>query len=222
MFGSKRKIPARLYEVIMGEASRIARKQNAGSTMRGLLYPERQKLSNKNFIREHVNGIRTTQKENRMRKIEESDTNLRAHRMRQSLLEKTISRYNKENSSQPPRIRESEGFVEAQTLHSNFGKVPAYIEEFRVQKQEALRKQKEFEDASKIPQGCRFMTTEERLSSLEDVRRSRTHLLEEVKTMPLSLTTLKQRRRKIEIDLKLTELDKLALKLEKNFVLIKE
>ena len=138
-------------------------------------------------------------------------------------MKRTLTRYDKPRSlSRPPILADNHQTVKPTNLHSDFGRVPDYIKRFEADKAEEEKRRLELTEASKIPKGCRYMSDEERKSSLEDVRKSRTVLLEELKSMPLNLTTLRQRRRKIEIDLKLSELDKLASKLEKNCVLIKE
>ena len=138
-------------------------------------------------------------------------------------MKRTISRYDKpRSSSRPPTLSENQQTSKSINFHPDFGKVPDYIKRFEADKVEEEKRRLEIAEASKIPQGCRYMSHEERLSSLEDVRKSRTLLMEELKSMPLNLTTLRQRRRKIEIDLKLCEFDRLASKLEKNCVLIKE
>lgn len=134
-----------------------------------------------------------------------------------------MSRYDKPRKN-PDTPSNSNGCDLRKTgnVHSDFGKVPAYIKQFEAEKIEEAKRKQEKAEASKIPKGCRYMSNEERLLALDDVRKNRSSLLEEMKSMPLTLTTLKQRRRKIEIDLKLCELDKLFGKLEKNCVLIKE
>ena len=203
--------------------------------MASLLYPERKKPSNKNFLRNHVNDIRVTQKENRQRRLEvcnslnvnpftkEQERSLDISRLRATLLKETIPRYDKpRSSSRPPNLVDVESSCKPKNAHADYGKVPEYIKRFEADKLEEEKRRMEIAEASKVPKGCRYMSDEERKSSLDDVRRSRTCLLDELKSMPLNLTTLKQRRRKIEIDLKLCELDKLLTKLEKNCVLIKE
>jgi len=134
-----------------------------------------------------------------------------------------MSRYNNlRSSSRAPSIAENAKANKPSNLHNDFGRVPEYIKRFEADKVAEEKRLLEIAEASKVPKGCRYMSDEERLSSLEDVKKSRSILLEELKSMPLNLITLKQRRRKIEIDLKICELDKLASKLEKNCVLIKE
>ena len=203
--------------------------------MAGLLYPEKKRLSQKNFLREHVSKIRSTQNDNRKKLTEvclpnyllsfsqENEGRINAQRLRESLLKNTMSRFDKPRKNpETPSIENKCDLKKTQIVHSDFGKVPAYIKQFEADKIEEARRKQDKDEASKIPKGCRYMSNEERLLALEDVRKNRSVLIDEMKSMPLTLTTLKQRRRKIEIDLKLCELDKLFGKLEKNCVLIKE
>ena len=65
------------------------------------------------------------------------------------------------------------------------------------------------------------MTDVEKTSTLADLHFNKTSLLDELKRLPLTSETLKTRRRKIEIELKLNEIDLLFEKFQKNKILIK-
>jgi hypothetical protein len=131
-----------------------------------------------------------------------------------------MSRYKQDSSRKSLRAPEL-ATQEPKDLHSSFGKVPEYIRRFGEEKRQALEEELKQRELAKIPKGCRYMTDEERQTSISDVVRNRTALIDELKRLPLTNTTLKQRRRKIEIDLKLSEMDKLYEKLQCNKVLIR-
>jgi hypothetical protein len=131
-----------------------------------------------------------------------------------------MSRY-KECTSRKSLMTPEVSIQEPKEVHSSFGKVPEYIRRFGLEKKRAEEEVLRQRELAKIPKGCRFMTDEERQNSIADVVRNRASLTEELKRLPLTNTTLKQRRRKLEIELKLSEMDKLFDKLHSNKVLIR-
>jgi len=145
---------------------------------------------------------------------------LKSERLRASLLKNTLSRYKQESSTKSlvaPEVLPDSSL----RRHSSFGRVPSYIRKFESEKKSLAETAAREAEEAKIPKGCRYMTTEERQSSIADITQTRSSLLDELKHLPLTSFTLKQRRRKLEIDLKLSELEKLHEKLQSNKVLIR-
>ena len=105
--------------------------------------------------------------------------------------------------------------------HAEFGKVPSYLIKMEADKKSQLADLAEKERQSRIPPGCRYMTEEERLQSIQEVQESRREVLDSIKRLPLSIETLGQRKRKIELDMKMCEIDRTLEKLSYKSVLIR-
>lgn len=105
--------------------------------------------------------------------------------------------------------------------HSSYGKVPGYMKRMQQTKDEEARKSEEKARMAMIPSGCREMTEDERLDTIEEAKRKRGETLDELKRLPLRIETLGQRRRKIELEHTLTEVERTLDKLSHKTVLIK-
>jgi hypothetical protein len=89
-----------------------------------------------------------------------------------------------------------------------------------VEKQRLHDEADERDRQAAIPVGYRYMTSEEKECSSLDLQGSRREVLDELKRMPLNVTTLSQRRRKIELEVKLSEIERTLEKLAHRNVLI--
>jgi hypothetical protein len=139
--------------------------------------------------------------------------------LKSKLFEDVVPRYlesgnkGKENLCDP-----SSGSVQK---HSSYGKVPGYMKRMQQTKEDEARKNEEKARMAMIPSGCREMTEDERLDTIEEAKRKRGETLDELKRLPLRIETLGQRRRKIELEHTLTEVERTLDKLSHKTVLIK-
>ena len=86
------------------------------------------------------------------------------------------------------------------------------------------RERKEQEEAvrqASIPAGCREMTEQERIETVDDAQKKRRVILEQLKRLPLRIETLGQRKHKIQLEHDLTEIERTLDKLGQKTVLIK-
>ena len=104
--------------------------------------------------------------------------------------------------------------------HASFGRIPGYLSRMKADKERSAQTEAEERRLAIIPEGCREMTQEERLSTMEEARRKRGMILEDLKRLPLRIETLGQRRRKIELEHDLTEIERTLDKLGQKTVLI--
>uniref|UniRef100_A0A0G4G5I7 Enkurin domain-containing protein n=1 Tax=Chromera velia CCMP2878 TaxID=1169474 RepID=A0A0G4G5I7_9ALVE len=106
--------------------------------------------------------------------------------------------------------------------HENYGKVPAYIEEFRREAAERERLEKEAKERAKIPAGYRVMAEEERLEALTVLKGKREEADKEMQKMPLRVETLGQKRRQTELQKKVEELEDAIKLFSRKTVLVEE
>ena len=104
--------------------------------------------------------------------------------------------------------------------HAQFGKVPTYLVKMEEANQRRAAEAEERVRQARIPAGCRYMEEVEKQSAVEELQASRRVVLDAIKKLPLSIETLGQRRRKIELDMKLTEIEQTLEKLSLKSVLI--
>lgn len=89
------------------------------------------------------------------------------------------------------------------------------------EKEEKKEKEAERARQAKIPEGCRCMTEEEKTKTMGDLQSSRRELLEQIKRLPLRIETLGQRRRKLELEVKLGEVESTLEKFNSKTVYIR-
>lgn len=116
---------------------------------------------------------------------------------------------------------EESGIVEP-ALHRDFGLVPAYLRKFNREESQRTVVEQKAREAALIPPGCRMMSSEEQSRTIRDLDCKKRDLLEELKHFPLTSCTLKQRRRKIETELKLDEIERLLEKFRRGKVLLRD
>jgi hypothetical protein len=105
--------------------------------------------------------------------------------------------------------------------HAEYGKVPEYLTRMANEKQQKKEADAERVRLSKMPEGCRHMTEEEKERATSELQISRREVLEQMKRLPLRIETLGQRRRKIELELKLNEIERTLEKLSVKTVFIR-
>lgn len=186
----------------------------------------------KNYLNKHVADIHRIQAENQKRKLEACTISTLNHipQQQQQLMSKLDKLKTSLFQEVPSRFRQvfegskenNEPSASSTERHAEFGRVPSYLIKMREEKEQRAEEEKERIRLSRIPPGCRYMSEEERLRAIEDVQANRREILDTLKKLPLAIETLGQRRRKIELELKLLETDKTLSKLNLKNVCIRD
>lgn len=93
-------------------------------------------------------------------------------------------------------------------LHSDYGKVPQYLEKFREEKEAREEmKRKEAEDAASCPPGMRLMSESERLETLELLQKGKADVWAAINKLPIASNTPSIMRRRNEYERKLDEIE---------------
>lgn len=99
-------------------------------------------------------------------------------------LNKTIKN-NKSILDKNNNNKENERFVNKK----DYGKVPKYIIQRKLEKEELEMKKIEQEEANKIPKGMRLMKDDERLETLSILKENKSKIIESIKNLPLIIET---------------------------------
>jgi hypothetical protein len=150
--------------------------------------------------------------------FQEKENEARAQKLKMSLSKQTSSRYRAPSVSRDPVPMLP---LSPRKLHREFGAVPAYLKRFHVVEAARHREEEDARQAASIPAGCRYMTPDEKDRTLLDLENKREELLTELKSLPLTMSTLRQRRCKLEAELKLDEVERLLEKFKKGRILLK-
>ena len=106
--------------------------------------------------------------------------------------------------------------------HKNFGKVPEYIKKFEhereLERQEKIRKQMEL----KYPKGTRLLSEEERVQTLNSLKRAQIENSLLLEKMPITNRTFKLQQKREELMRKLSEIDKAIEMFSKKQVFVKK
>uniref|UniRef100_A0A0X3PRV7 Enkurin domain-containing protein 1 n=1 Tax=Schistocephalus solidus TaxID=70667 RepID=A0A0X3PRV7_SCHSO len=86
------------------------------------------------------------------------------------------------------------------------GKVPAYIVR-RKREAELAKQEKLSQIANAVPDGCRLMSEDERLDTLKLLQDAHAEVVEELGRLPIRMDTVRVRRRRSDLESKLTELE---------------
>ena len=92
--------------------------------------------------------------------------------------------------------------------HKNYGKIPAYIKKYEMEreiKNEEIKRQKE---AEKIPKGTKLLTEEERVNTLNALINSKKELINKLEKMPITTRTMAIQNQKNELTKRLEEVEK--------------
>lgn len=109
---------------------------------------------------------------------------------------------------------------ETPTRHDDFGHVPLYLEQRKAQlKAEAAKKRRENTDC---PPGMVKMDDAERRSMLASLKAQHDVVKSDLDRMPLQITTLKLKRKKIDLEARLADLDKSLAVFEKPVVYVRD
>ena len=124
-------------------------------------------------------------------------------------------------------IREERAAEEARRasplLKRNYGRVPAYLRERKLEMAAARRDAEAAERAAHIPPGMRVLPEEERLETLEILRVNRADVEEKLRALPIAKTDSQTlRRRKSELEARLAEIEDAQKVFERKTVLVRE
>mmetsp|Transcript_5202 Transcript_5202/g.4779 ORF Transcript_5202/g.4779 Transcript_5202/m.4779 type:complete len:129 (+) Transcript_5202:712-1098(+) len=93
-------------------------------------------------------------------------------------------------------------------LHKNYGKVPKYINKYRVEKEEENFRRRIEEEEAKIPPGTRLMGEEERLKTLEELQVSKKDINNVLERMPIAMKSMAMDRKKKELEERLMRIER--------------
>lgn len=89
----------------------------------------------------------------------------------------------------------------------NYGKVPAYLQERKVELANAAARRKALEEAEAIRPGMRLMPEDERVQTLGLLQRSRAETEKALQAMPFTIETPSQIRKKADLEKRLQEIE---------------
>jgi Calmodulin-binding len=92
-------------------------------------------------------------------------------------------------------------------LNPNYGKVPHYIEEYKIQREYQIEKKKIQEEQAKCPPGMKLMPESERLETLEILQKGKDDVWQCINKLPIASNTLTVQRKRAEYESKLIELE---------------
>ena len=108
-------------------------------------------------------------------------------------------------------------------MKRNYGRVPAYLRERKLEMLAARRDAEAAERAAHIPPGMRVLPEEERLETLEILRVNRADVEEKLRALPIAKTDSQTlRRRKSELEARLAEIEDAQKVFERKTVLVRE
>ena len=102
----------------------------------------------------------------------------------------------------------------------DYGKVPEYIIQRKLEREELEMKQMEQEEANKIPPGMRKMSNEERSETLSILEENKSKVIESIKNLPLIIETPSMIRYQSELNDKLKQIEQTMKIFEKPTVFV--
>jgi len=119
-------------------------------------------------------------------------------------------------SDMPPQTPQS------MLKHKSFGKVPTYIEKFKVEMQQTKEKKDEDRAKARMPPGTRLMTEQERVQTLEELHKQKCEVSSLLFSIPLSCKTEALKLRKRDLEIKLVEIERAVTTFSRKIVYIKD
>jgi len=95
----------------------------------------------------------------------------------------------------------------ADAKHADFGRVPTYLLQRKIEAIEAEEEVVRAREAAKIPPGMRLLPEHERLETLSVLQRNKAEVERLIWALPLKIETLGQRRRKDELDERIADIE---------------
>ena len=92
--------------------------------------------------------------------------------------------------------------------HKNQGKVPQYLNKYAKEREEDAKKKAQELEMSKHPPGTRLMPEEERQETLRDLREAQAATKAKYESLPVVAHSGKMERHKVELEEKMSRLEK--------------
>lgn len=96
---------------------------------------------------------------------------------------------------------------EARAVNKNYGKVPEYIENYKLEKRVEDEMRRQLAEEMKAPEGMRLLDEEERLENLAILEKSRAEIFNLINKLPIAANSLAIRQKRTEFENKLNELE---------------
>lgn len=109
--------------------------------------------------------------------------------------------------SQAPAKQLEKQEENAHALNPNYGKVPQYLEDYKAQREMKAEIKRRQEEDSKCPPGMRLMPEDERLETLEILKKGKDDVWALINRLPIAANTPSVQRRREEYEKKLQELE---------------
>ena len=93
------------------------------------------------------------------------------------------------------------------TAKQNYGKVPSYLKERKMELLEAQQAKRMAEDNAHIPAGMRILPEDERLKTLDILRENRADVENKLRALPFKCETPSQIRNKQSLEARLEEIE---------------
>ena len=105
--------------------------------------------------------------------------------------------------------------------HKEYGKIPKYIENMKLENEKKLEKEKLRKETAKYPKGTRLLSEEERLFTLEKLKQSRDDINKVIERLPITPDTQAFKNKKDELFRKLDEIENAIETFSKKKVFVK-
>jgi hypothetical protein len=179
------------------------------------------------FAKRNIEALRKQQTENRTKKEEEENKPPRAPFKIKRFTRVGPVVYNPQTDGKKPRgtsaphgaepkvvtyDSEDQGVAsdheeKPQALHSEYGKVPQYLERYKEERQAKEDQRRHEAEQASCPSGMRLMSEEERLETLELLRNGKAEVWSALNKLPIASNTPSIIRRRNEYERKLDEIE---------------
>ena len=105
--------------------------------------------------------------------------------------------------------------------HKEYGKIPKYIENMKLENEKKLEKEKLRKETAKYPKGTRLLSEEERLFTLEKLKQNRDDINKVIERLPITPDTQAFKNKKDELFKKLDEIENAIETFSKKKVFVK-
>ena len=93
-------------------------------------------------------------------------------------------------------------------MRKSYGKVPAYLNKYNKERENAVKQKAYEEEQSKLPPGTRLMGEEERIATLDDLYAAQKATNDQLERLPVVAQSIRMEKHKTELEQKLGRLDK--------------
>jgi hypothetical protein len=107
----------------------------------------------------------------------------------------------------PPAKPTEKARTDAKAVNKNYGKVPEYIENFKLEKRVEDEMRRQLAEEMKAPEGMRLLPEEERLENLAMLDKTRQELFSLINRLPIAANSMSIRQKRTEYENKLNEVE---------------